>query len=132
MRARNFVPSAIAFGLLLLPVAQAQSPGRPDPLNPEAKVPPLEHRSALARYRPAGDVTVGDWKAANETVNRIGGWRAYAREAAAPEPPAAAASAAAPASPVSPASPADPANPPAPPRPASAGGGHLHHGGGTR
>jgi hypothetical protein len=29
------------------------------------------------------------WAQANETVNRIGGWRAYAREAQTPEPAAA-------------------------------------------
>jgi hypothetical protein len=47
---------------------------------------------------------VGSWREANDTVNRIGGWRAYAREAKPPEspPPAANGTAAA----VAPAKPA--------------------------
>jgi len=91
---------AAAFGLLLAAAAHAQPvPVRPDPLDPQAAVPPATHRSALAAYRPAHEVKLGSWKDANSTVNRIGGWRAYAREASAAEPapasvPAAPASAA--------------------------------------
>jgi hypothetical protein len=35
------------------------------------------HTSSLASYRPLGDDKRIDWKQANETVNRIGGWRTY-------------------------------------------------------
>ena len=72
-----------------VPLAQAQ-PARaaPDPLDARAQVPPVMHASALANYRAAGELRVGSWKDANERVNRIGGWRAYAREAATPEPAA--------------------------------------------
>ena len=82
-------------------VALGQTPNRsttPDPLDPQAAVPPAQHRSALGAYRPLAETPVGSWKEANERVNRIGGWRAYAREAAAPAPAAPAASA--PAAPV--------------------------------
>lgn len=75
-------------------VALAQTPTRstpPDPLDPQAAVPPAQYRSALAAYRPLAEAPVGSWKEANERVNRIGGWRAYAREAAAPAPTAPAA-----------------------------------------
>ncbi|TDP63102.1 hypothetical protein DES47_105102 [Roseateles toxinivorans] len=65
---------------------------RPDPLDPGAKVPALRYRSAFDGYRPNAEVEVGAWKDANDTVHRIGGWRAYAREAsqadAAASPPA--------------------------------------------
>jgi len=61
---------------------------RPDPLNPQAAVPPATHVSPLAGYKALGTTTVGPWKDANEAVNRIGGWRAYAREAQAPAAPA--------------------------------------------
>ena len=44
--------------------------------------------SALATYRRLGDDKPLPWKDANATVNRIGGWRAYAREAQQPEPAA--------------------------------------------
>jgi hypothetical protein len=56
-----------------------------DPLNAKADVPAVTYRSVLGAYRPAGDVKVGSWKDANETVARIGGWRVYAREASQPE-----------------------------------------------
>jgi len=58
-----------------------------DPLQPGAAVPPAAYISSLARYRVAGDVEVGSWREVNDTVTRIGGWRAYAREASQPEAP---------------------------------------------
>ena len=72
--------------------------GRADPMDPQAAVPAVSHASAFATYRAVGDGQVGNWQEANRTVARIGGWRAYAREAAAPAPaPAPAAPAPAPA-----------------------------------
>lgn len=62
---------------------------RPDPLNAQASVPPQVHASAFTQYRRLTDVPVGSWRDANDTVTRIGGWRAYAREAAQPASPAA-------------------------------------------
>ncbi len=38
--------------LLFAGIALAQGDGRPDPLDPRAKVPPLEFRSAFEGYRP--------------------------------------------------------------------------------
>ena len=69
--------------------ARQASDQRADPLNAQASVPPLLHESAFAQYRRLTDVQVGSWRDANDTVTRIGGWRAYAREAAQPAPPAA-------------------------------------------
>ncbi|MEI8267391.1 MAG: hypothetical protein WCI59_16805 [Betaproteobacteria bacterium] len=57
-----------------------------DPLNPKARVPPAVYVSPLAGYRRLGEDKPVPWKEANETVNRIGGWRAYAREASQPDP----------------------------------------------
>ena len=37
--------------------------------------------SAFEGYKPYTDESVGNWKAANEGVARIGGWREYARQA---------------------------------------------------
>lgn len=86
---------AAALPLVASLAAQAAAPG--DPLNPEVPVPQASHASSLARYRPAGETEVAPWKTTNDTVGRIGGWRAYAREASAapaPSAPAAPASAA--------------------------------------
>lgn len=70
-------------------LAPAQgTPGRTeraDPLDAQARVPAVAYQSSLARYRGLGDDTRMAWKEANETVNRIGGWRAYAREAQQPD-----------------------------------------------
>ena len=94
------LPAALAaLALLATPgptVAQTERPvPRPDPLNPRAAVPPLVHGSALASYRRLAEVPVGSWREANDQVARIGGWRAYAREANEPQVPAAAPAAAA-------------------------------------
>lgn len=72
-------------------LAAAAQTARPDPLDAGAAVPAATYRSALAGYRSAASTpaTALGWKQANDEVARIGGWRAYAREAAASEPPAA-------------------------------------------
>ena len=73
-------------------LAQAQPQGAPapnervDPLDAQVRVPAVTHSSALSSYRKLGDDKRIDWKEANKAVNRIGGWRAYAREAQQPEP----------------------------------------------
>lgn len=110
-----------AAGLLVLALPAAAASGttpradRPDPLDSQAPVPALDHRSPLEGYRRLGEDIRVPWRAANETVNRIGGWRAYAREA---EPPQAA---------PLPAAPAAAPVPPAPARPS-----HPHHPGAPR
>ncbi len=79
-------------------------------------------RSAFEGYRPFNEAPVASWREANDTVGRIGGWRAYAREAAQPSLPGAAAGMTPPlAVPPAPARPAVPAT-----RPAPAAAGHPH------
>ena len=79
----------LAAALFICPSLQAQpaaKAGTPDPLDPNAAVPAVNHASPLARYKPAGDLILVPWKEANDTTARIGGWRAYAREADPPAP----------------------------------------------
>lgn len=99
---------SLAAALVALPAAASAGPPD-DPLNPQAAVPPARHDTSLARYRPAGQIEVAPWKATNDAVGRIGGWRAYAREASAP-----------------PAAPPRAASAPAPAASAPAGA-HQHH-----
>lgn len=87
-----------------------------DPMDAKAAVPAVQHRSALATYRAHAEQPVGSWREANETVNKVGGWRAYAREASQPDTPSTAPTAAPAAAPA-----AKPAT--APPTPA----GHAGH-----
>lgn len=63
---------ALWLGLLGLPQAHAQ----PTP-------PLVSYSSALDNYPFANEVEAIDWKTANDTVAKRGGWRAYANEAAA-------------------------------------------------
>lgn len=58
---------------------------RPNPLDAKASVPALNYSSPFARYRAFSDDKPMSWREANDTVARIGGWRAYAREAQQPE-----------------------------------------------
>ena len=83
------ISMALALAVAIPSHAQSQSSAvaRADPLDVKASVPDVVHRSALTGYRPYADQQVGSWREANETVNRIGGWRVYAREARQPEVP---------------------------------------------
>ena len=79
----------LAASLLATLTAQAQpaaKAARPDPLDPKASVPALSYESSFFRYRLLGDEKPLFWRDANDNVTRIGGWRAYAREAQQPDP----------------------------------------------
>ena len=68
-------------GILYLGTGQATIPGN-DPTDVSTTVPLVHYRSPFADYRPPGEDRTIAWKGANDTVGSIGGWRAYAREAA--------------------------------------------------
>jgi len=70
---------ALPTGLLALTVfAQNAAPA----LAASQPTAPGEYRSALEDYQPYSETRMVPWKAANDTVGQIGGWRAYAKEAA--------------------------------------------------
>lgn len=119
--------------LVAASVAHAQgAPGgteRADPLDAQARVPAVTYTSPLANYRRLGDDRPVPWKEANETVTRIGGWRAYTREAQQPNAAAAAPGAGSPlARPAAPTA-APAATPAATPAAAPASGGAPAQGG---
>jgi len=86
-----------ALALCTCAVLAQSARGRADPLDAAASVPSGRHESALKSYRRFDEVQAVPWQQANDTVERIGGWRGYAREAN-PAPPAASAGQASPAS----------------------------------
>ncbi len=43
------------------------------------------YRSAMEAYQPYTDEKTVNWKESNDNAGRIGGWRAYAKEASQPE-----------------------------------------------
>ena len=68
----------------LLGIAALALPGilmaaQPDPLDANAAVPAQDYRSPLKDYRAQADEPLQDWRAANDLVGRIGGWRTYTR-----------------------------------------------------
>lgn len=71
--------------LACIGAASAHAQVRPDPASPDAKVPSAIYRSPFTGYRVLGEEPVRDWRASNDEVGRIGGWREYAREAQATE-----------------------------------------------
>lgn len=62
--------------------ATAQSGPRPDPANPEARVPAATYRSAFDGYRRAEGEARTNWREANEEVRRVGGHLGILREQA--------------------------------------------------
>lgn len=76
--------------LLLAGAVQAQTANGSESPVPTG-VADLKFRSALETYRPYQEQAPESWREANDTVGRIGGWRAYAREISGPaaEKPAA-------------------------------------------
>ena len=77
----------------LLALASAWPPAfAAAPADPGAAVRPQVHRSTLAARAASAppETAPGDWRAANERVRAVGGWRTYLREANAPEPAASA------------------------------------------
>ena len=75
--------NAVIAALLLSSAALAQqNTQRPDPLDAKAATAPLIYRSAFTGYRKlAAESPPLAWREANDAVERIGGWRVYAREA---------------------------------------------------
>ena len=97
-RSPKLIAAAVAVWVAFAAQAQGTpSPDRPalpsrpapvapaDPLNPQAQVPAAVYVSPLSTYRRLGEDKRVPWTQANETVNRIGGWRSYAREAQQPD-----------------------------------------------
>ena len=87
--ARQFRPLLCGALALSAAIAVAQTPAAAPPEPGRPALPSrLEYVSPLGGYQPYADQPVQPWREANERVARIGGWRAYAREAstAAPAP----------------------------------------------
>ena len=94
------VPAVLAAALWATGALAQPSPSpNLTPAPPLSEAAPASFKSATEGYQPYTDEATINWKAANDTVAQIGGWRAYAKEASAPSttptptPSAAAASA---------------------------------------
>lgn len=79
-------PSSLLLGLsgLALSAGSALAQTKPaEPIDAKASVPPQVYRSNLQSYKPFSEAELADWRAANQRVHAAGGWRSYAKEAAA-------------------------------------------------
>lgn len=129
----SLIPWLAAVALFATPWAaraQGVTPAeRPDPLNAAAAVPALDYASSFMHYRRTVDATptATAWPAANETVNRIGGWRAYAREAQTTDAPTGVSPTPQSEQKAPPPSPATLSSPPATLSPPPGKGPHAHH-----
>jgi hypothetical protein len=96
---RRLTPAAFFAAACAAHAQPAPAASRPDPLDPQAKVPALRYESSFSAARRGADGKPVSWREANDSVARIGGCRVYAREAQQAEPdiaaPAAPASASA-------------------------------------
>ena len=75
MKFANIVAPACVAALHAVAFAAA------DPADPKAPVPRATYQSPFKNYSSLGDAKPAGWKAANDAVEQIGGWRAYAEEA---------------------------------------------------
>lgn len=89
-------PTRLAAAVLAFTAAAAC--GQTAPPTAPSSAPVAAAGSAFEAYRPFADEPLIPWRQANDQVGRIGGWRAYAREAQGEEAAPAARPAADPAS----------------------------------
>ena len=88
--------NAAAVGVMLASASHAQpgpttpaaasqasfpAPATPTPASEKSVARP----SAFDGYKPYTDESLGNWKAANDNVAQIGGWREYAKQAQQPD-----------------------------------------------
>lgn len=101
----QFLPVSWPLALSALVALQASAQVNVSPPTPAPKTPTapasLAYRSVFDGYQPFTDEKVAPWKDSNSTVEKIGGWRAYAKEAAEPTPSEESTPAATPAAPAS-------------------------------
>lgn len=80
-------PAVLLVLLLALPLPAPGGPGPEPGGTGESAVPPLGFESVFDAYQPYRHQPAAPWRQSNERVGEIGGWRTYAREAAAPAGP---------------------------------------------
>ncbi|MEO7761034.1 MAG: hypothetical protein ABIS68_03880 [Casimicrobiaceae bacterium] len=61
--------------------SDSRAAARPDPADAGVAVSAAMYQSAFSDYKRLGADSPVSWKAANDEVRLIGGWKAYAREA---------------------------------------------------
>ncbi len=78
---------ALLPALASLTVSAQTAPSIPAASPAQSQATPAPYRSSLEDYRSYSDEKLTPWKQANDTVGKVGGWRAYAKEAQGPQAP---------------------------------------------
>ena len=76
----------VSAAVLWAGVALAQPTPTPPAAPGMTAAAPVGFQSVLEGYKPYTDEKIVNWKAANDSVGQIGGWRTYAKEAAQTSP----------------------------------------------
>lgn len=82
---RGVLAAALLLAASTHALAQASAPASAPSGRAASAVPadkPASYKTAFEGYRRYEDQKVQPWRDTNDTVGRIGGWRAYAREGA--------------------------------------------------
>lgn len=61
--------------------SQTAPPVKDEKLTNTTEAPIVQYKSSFNDYVPYSEQSIESWRKANERVEQIGGWRAYAREA---------------------------------------------------
>ena len=77
---------AIAGGVLASAAAGQTAPDATGTVAEISPATPPQYQSVFSGYRTYTDQPLESWQNANQKVHTVGGWRAYAKEAHAPEP----------------------------------------------
>lgn len=83
-RSTPILLAAILSPLLSINTAHAQTTVPNSGAVPPASAAPEAYRSAFDGYQGYAEEKITDWRAANDAVERIGGWREYAKQAQQP------------------------------------------------
>jgi hypothetical protein len=76
----KFITSAVGISVIVC-AHLGNAFATPDPMSAESPTPTTQYKSPFKDYRPLGEDMRIPWKAANDEVGKIGGWRVYLREA---------------------------------------------------
>ena len=79
------VTLVVATSALLASASSYAQHDHPATVPPTSNPVTLKFDSVLSHYRPMTDQKIGSWRDANDTVTRVGGWRAYLKESQTPD-----------------------------------------------
>ena len=84
-RSKQHIPAWLFPAISLIFYLFSPASGIASPEENSAETSSLHYRSAFTHYQKFSDQPTLSWREANDTVDKIGGWRFYAKEATLPD-----------------------------------------------